>query len=365
MSKQMKKMLIIVGIVFGLIFSWYGIKKVFFIWAMSHYSPPPVTVSATTANSEVWQSYLTSVGSLTAVNGVDISSEASGIVKDIKFNSGQIVNKGDLLVLLDTSVEEAQLKDNESKLKLAEINYERDKTLAKKNVLSQSSLDTSLAQLEEAQAGVERTKAIIKQKTITAPFSGKIGIRQINIGEYLSAGTTMVTLQSLNPLYVQFNLPEQYLPLIYLQQPVDISVNLAGGMTVHGTITAINAKVNQTSRNILIQATIPNDGLRLYPGMFALVKIWLRKQNPVITLPETSISYSLHGNSIFIIKQNEKDKEGKPIMKAYRQYVEVGERRGDKVAILKGITAGNTVITSGQLKLQNGTPVVIDNTVEL
>lgn len=365
MSPQMKKMLLIVSIVFGLIFGWYGFKKLFIGYMMGHYTPPPVTISAATAAESSWQSYLTSVGTLTAINGVDISSEASGIIKDIRFQSGQFVKQGDLLVLLDTSVENAQLKDNQSKLKLAEINYERDKTLAKKNVLAQSSLDTSLAKLEEAEAGIERTKAIIRQKTITAPFSGKIGIRQINLGEYVSAGTPMVTLQSLDPLYVQFYLPEQYLSNLYLEQPIDIVVNSTNNLTIHGIITAINAKVDQATRNILVQATIPNKDMQLYPGMFALVKVWLRAQKNVIFLPETAISYSLHGDSVFIIKQEGKDKKDHPILKAYRQYVKVAERRGDKAAIAKGIQVGDQVITSGQLKLQNGTRVVIDNSVEL
>lgn len=364
LTPQMRKMLIIVAIVFGILFGWYGIKKVFFIWAMSHYSPPPVTISASLATTENWQSYLNSVGTLTAVNGVDISTEAPGIVKEIHFQSGQFVNQGDLLVLLSTSVEDADLKDKQAALKLAQINNARDKTLAKKNVVSQAALDTSEAQLEQAEANVEATNARIKQKTITAPFNGKIGIRQVNIGQYISAGTVMVTLQSLDPLYVQFNLPEQYLGELYLQQPVYIYINSSKTKAIQGVITAINAKVDQATRNILVQATIPNKEMQLYPGMFSLVKIWLRNQQNVITLPETAISYSLHGDSVFIIKADTKKKQKEPFLQAFRQYVEVGERRGDKVSIIKGLKAGDSVVTSGQLKLQNGTHVDIDNNVE-
>ena len=367
MSAQMKKMLLIVGIVFGCIFGFYGVKKVAFIYIMAHYQPPAVTISAATASGKTWQSYLSSVGTLTAINGTDISAEAPGIVAEIHFTSGQFVNQGDLLVLLNTNVEQAQLKNDTAKVKLAQINYERNRILMKKNVSSQSVLDQSAADLEEAQAGLEGTQAHIKQKTITAPFSGKIGIRKINIGDYVSAGTAMVTLQSLDPLYVQFNLPEQYLPELFLQQQVDITITTGnnGKQVFHGVLTAINSKIDETTRNILVQATIPNKDLHLYPGMYAQVKVWLHAKNNVITLPQTAISYSLHGDSVFLIQSKEKDKDGKPLLFVTRQYVKTGERRGDEVAILDGIKAGDQVVTSGQLKLQNNTPVLIDNSVEI
>ncbi len=365
MSKQMLRMLIIVSIVFALIFGWYGAKKIMFGWFMSHYEPPPVTVSASTASTKIWQSYLTSVGTLTAVNGVDISSEAPGIVKEILFKSGQSVQQGDTLVLLDTSVEAAQLKDNKARLKLAQLNYDRNKSLSLKKTVSQSTMDNLLAQLQEAQAGVETIEAKIKQKTITAPFSGKIGICQINVGEYVSAGTTMVSLQALDPLRVKFSLPEQYVSELYVQQPIDININLSGGTAVAGEINAINSKVDQTTRNILVQATIPNKDSRLYPGMFAAVKIWLREQKNIVVLPQTAISYSLHGDSVFIIKEEGKDKKGNPLLHAYRQYVKIGERRDNEVSILEGVKEGDQIVTSGQLKLQNGTHIIIDNSVEL
>ncbi len=364
-TPQMKKMLKIVGIVFGIIFGIYFIKQALFGYFMSHYQPPPVTISATTVTKQKWQSYITSIGTVTAVNGVDLSAEVSGIVKEVRFTSGQFVNQGDTLVLLDTSVEQAQLKDSLAKLKLAQINYTRDSTLLKKSVGSQSSADTSFAQLKQAEAGVEEIQAHIRQKTIIAPFSGKIGIRQIDLGQYLQAGTAMVSLQSLDPLFIKFDLPEQYVPNLYLNQPIsaDVNLNSANTKDLQGTITAINSKVDQSTRNILIQATIPNKNLELYPGMFAFVKIWLREQNDVIILPQTSIAYSLHGDSVFLIK--DKGKKGHPDLYVTRQYVKVGERRGDSVVIESGLTAGDQVATSGQLKLQNDTHVVIDNSVEL
>jgi membrane fusion protein, multidrug efflux system len=367
MTKQMKRMLVIVTIIFGIIFGIYGAKKLLFMYFMSHYEMPAVTISATTAKTKTWQSYLSAIGTLTAINGTDISSEAAGIITEIHFASGQFVNQGDVLIILDTEIEQAQLKNDQAKMKLAKINYERNQTLLKKNALSQSAFDTSLAELEEAQANLQVTQAKIKQKTIVAPFSGKIGIRQVSVGDYVAPGNAMVSLQSLDPLYVQFNLPEQNLPLLYLQQPIDISIysNGKGSKVFHGVLTAINSKIEQATRNILVQATIPNKDLHLYPGMFAQVKVWLKAQNNIITLPQTAISYSLHGDSVFIINSDKKDKAGNPLFYVTRQYVKVGERRGDEVAILEGIKAGDQVVTSGQLKLQNNTHVVIDNTVEL
>jgi len=365
MSQPMKKMLKITGIVFGLLFAWFLCKKILFMYFMSHYVPPPVTISASIATAKTWQSTIQSVGTLTAVNGVDISAQVSGIVKEIRFESGQFVKKGDILVLLDTGIEQAQLKDNQAQAKLAELNYDRNRGLTIRHVVSQSQLDTFSAQLDEALAGVEQTQAKIQQKTITAPFDGKIGIRTIDLGQYVSAGTAMVTLQSLNPLYVQFNLPEQYLHYIYLQQPIEVNMNLPGGKIIKGVITAINSKVDQTTRNILVQATLPNDNLEFYPGMFAFIKVLLKEEKSVITLPQTAISYSLHGDSVFIIKAEGKDSHKKPLLNAYRQYVKVGERREGEIAILEGIHVGDQVVTSGQLKLQNGTHVVIDNSVEL
>lgn len=366
MSKPMKKMLQIVGIIFGLIFVWYGAKKLLIMYFVGHYVPPAVTISASNATVKNWQSYLTSVGTLTAVNGVDMSAEAPGIVKEIRFASGQFVNKGDVLVLLDTNIEQAQLRDNQAQAKLALLNYNRHKELLAKKAVSQSQLDSVAAQYEQAAAGVEQIQAKIQQKTITAPFSGKIGIRLFDLGQYVSAGTTLVTLQSLNPLYVQFNLPEEYLPEIYLQQPVEVNVNIEGCCgVIKGSITAVNAKVDQTTRNILIQATIPNNEFKFYPGMYALVHVLLKDQKSVVTLPQTSISYSLHGDSVFIIRPLGKDKKEQPILNAYRQYVKVGERRDAEVSILEGVKPGEQVVTSGQLKLQNGTHVVIDNSTEL
>jgi membrane fusion protein (multidrug efflux system) len=366
MTRPMRRMLLSTGIFITVIFSVYLVKKLIFMAFMASYQPPAVTISSTVAKEEKWQSFLTSVGTLKAVNGTDISSEASGIVEEIRFQSGQNVKQGDILVLLDNSVEQADLNNAASQLKLAQINFDRNKTLLKKTYLSQAEFDTSSARLTEAEATLQGIQARLHQKIITAPFAGKIGIRQINVGQYLAAGTPMVTLQALDPLYVQFNLPEQYLGDVYLGQTVTMNVNLnSGSQTFKGQVTAINSKIDQNTRNVLVQATVPNPDARIYPGMFANVTLWLRGNNTVVTLPQTAISYSLHGDSVFVIKDSDAKHPKKNVLQAIRQYVKTGERRQNDVVIQEGLHPGDIVVNSGQLKLQNGTHVIIDNSVEL
>lgn len=358
----MSKMLMYVGIFFMLVFGWYGIKKGIFLWFMSHYEPPPITISATHAINKDWQSYVTAVGTLTAVNGVDISSEAAGVIEKIHFSSGEVIKKDAPIVKIKANVEQANLKSYQAKYQLAKLNYEREQRLFARKVISQAILDKYQAELLEAQAGVESVQAQIKQKTITAPFDGRLGIRQINLGQYVSPGTPIVTLQSLNPLFIVFNLPEQYLPELSLGQAVDVTINIENGKSVQGKINAINAKVDPHTRNVLVQAIIQNENYQFYPGMYGFVKIWLKLKKQAVVIPQTAISYSLSGDYVFLIKNE--DKNGQ-LLKAYRQYVKVGERRDDEVEIRHGLKAGDSIVTSGQLKLSNASPILIDNSVVL
>jgi membrane fusion protein (multidrug efflux system) len=299
------------------------------------------------------------VGTLTAVNGADLSSESSGTVTDIRFQSGQKVQKGDALIVLDNHIETAEVKNDAAELKLAQMNYARFKSLTTKNMLAQSEMDAASAKLQEAEAALEAATARLNQKTVSAPFAGKVGIHLVNVGEFVPAGTAMVTLQVLDPLYVQFHLPEQYLPDIYLLQPVEVLLD--HNQKVFARLSAINAKVDKTTREVLVQATLANPNETFYPGMFAQVKVLMKKEDHVVTLPQTAISYSLHGDAVYIVKPDPKKKD---TLIVQRQYVRTGERREDQVAILEGVKAGDQVVTSGQLKLQNGTHVVIDNSVE-
>ena len=363
-SKPMSKMLKYTGIFFAIVFSVYGAKKLMFLWFMSRYQPPPVTVSASAVQIKNWQSYVSAVGTLNAMNGVDLASETPGIIEEIRFNSGQFVRKGDVLIIMRSTMEKANLKQSQAQLQLTEMNYQREKTLFNKNVSTQAALDMRYAELLKAQANLEAIQAQIQQKTITAPFDGKLGIRQVNLGQYIAQGTPIVTLQALNPMYVLFNLPEQYLSNLQLGQPVDININSGENKLVSGSITAINSKVDQNTRNVLIQVTIPNDKLQLYPGMYGLVKVWLKEKNNTIVIPQTAIAYGLSGDYVFIVKNESKDKN-KPDLHVYRQFIKVGERRNQEAEIKKGLKVGDQIVTSGQLKLQDSTKVLIDNSVEL
>lgn len=364
MKKPMKKMLLYVGIFFAVVFGIYGAKKVIFLWFMSHYQPPPTTISATTATTKPWQSYVTAVGTLKAINGVDLTAEVPGTIESIQFNSGQYIHKGTPIITLQANVERANLKHQEAVLRLAQLNYDREKTLFAKNVTSKASLDARNAELLQAQANVESIQAQLQQKTIVAPFDGRLGIRSINVGQYVSPGTALVTLQSLDPLYVEFTLPEQYLADLALGEKIDVNVNIGAGKRVSGQITAINSKVDPNTRNVAIQATIKNEKYALYPGMYGYVSVWLNNRSNAVIVPQTAISYSLNGDFVYLVKDESSKKDGSELH-AYKQYVKIGERRGDIAVIADGVKNGDRIVTSGQLKLHQGSIVLIDNSVEL
>lgn len=357
---------ILLTVGFGGIFGWNVLRGYFINSFFANFEPPPVTISAVQAQEKTWQLYLKAVGSFVASSGVDISSEAAGIVKAINFSSGEEVEQGKVLIQLDDSVEQAVLKDNLAELSLTKLNYQRQRDLSKRGATANSIVDEAQAKLSKAEAAVARTQALIQQKTIRAPFGGKIGIRFVNLGQFISPGSAnkLVTLQALDPLYIQFSLPEQFLQKIYVSQPVALQVEAFGKTIFQGRISAIDAKVDSQTHNFLAQAMVANKDHRLYPGMFADLKIMLPQQNKVITLPSTAIAYTLYGNSVFVIKEEGKDKEGKPILRAYRQFVSTGEQRDGEVMIVDGLKAGDLVVDSGQLKLQNGTRVAVDNTVK-
>ncbi len=397
MTKKMTLMIIGLVVFFGAIFGWWGIRKVVDNYVRANYVPPPVAVSASKAIAKTWHPFIPATGSIIAINGVEITSEVSGTVTKITFDSGQVVQKGALLVHLDTSVLEAELNNGLANLKLAEINNTRNQILAQRNAVSKSAADVTAAKLQEAQANVQKVQAQLAQKNITAPFTGKLGIRLINLGSYMSPGDPIVSLQALNPLYVNFSLPEQEFKNLSVKQEVDVMVDTYPGMIFKGKINAINSKVTQQTRSINVQATIPNDKLLLLPGMFADVHVIRPQLDNVITVPQTAVDYSLYGDSIYVIKpysskhpEKTADKEAGffsrlfakitasiskklsasplPSHKDYyvvRQFVTVSERRGTVAAIAKGIKAGDLVVTSGQLKLKNNTRVVINNTVEM
>lgn len=365
MGKRMTIVIIALIIIFGGIFGFNVFRTHLIKQFEKNYVPPPATISATKAITQSWQPTLTAVGSLAAINGVNVSSEVNGSVIAIYFKSGQMVKEGQSLIQLDDSTDIEDLKNNQAELDLAKLEYARKASLWKTGAISKSDYDQALATLRQSQAAVNKSLVAISKKNIRAPFAGKIGIRQVNIGQYVNPGDTLVSLQSLDPLYVNFSLPEQYLKDIYLSQKVSITVDAYPNEKFYGKITAVNALVTVATRSIDVQGTLPNPKLQLYPGSFADVEVYLPEQKSVVTIPQTAVTYSLYGNMVYVVEQKGKDKKDKPILKAYQRYVTVAGMKNNRVVSEKGLKAGEMVVTSGQNKLESGATVVINNSVKL
>lgn len=368
MNKRMITMIIALVTLFGLIYGYKGITMYIGYQKFKQFTrsgPPPITISATKAKSQTWQPYLESIGTLQAANGVNISTETNGKIINIAFKSGQFVNKNDLLFHLDDSIDTADLQNANAELKLAEINYKRQVDLVKQKATPFSKRDEAKAKLQQAQAAVAKTQALIAQKYIRAPFAGKIGIRQVNLGDYVTPGKQLVILQALDPLYLNFSLPEKDLDVLESDQAIQLRVDVFPKEIFFGKMTAIDAHVNPQTHHISLQATVPNTERRLYPGLFADIKIMLPKEEKVVAVPETAITYSLYGDSVYLIERSGKDEKSQDILKVKQRYVTTGRHQGSEISILKGIKPGELVAISGQLKLRNDARVIIDNTVSL
>jgi membrane fusion protein (multidrug efflux system) len=322
----------------------------------------PPTVSTIEAAKQGWQPQLHSVGSLRAINGADLSAEVAGIVEDIKFDSGVDVEAGVPLVQLRAEDDIAKLQTLQANAKLAEINYDRDTKQLKAQAVSQAAVDTDEATLASAKAQVAEQQAVVDKKTIRAPFAGHLGIRQIDVGQYLNAGTAIVSLQQLDPIYIDFTLPEQALAKLALGQKVTVTNDAIEGKSFNGTILAINSKVDETTRNVSVRATLENPEHKLLPGMFANVSIDVGTPLDFITLPQTAVVYNTYGNTVYLVKKSEE--EGKPPLTVQQSVVITGETRGDQVAILSGVKEGDQVVTSGQVKLRNGSPISVNNDIQ-
>lgn len=346
-----------VALALGALFAWLGCAR-----GGGHFERPPVTVSALQARAEVWTPTLDAVGSLRAVEGVRVAAEVPGRVAKIAFASGQTVAKDDLLVQLDDSADRAHLDGLVAEEKLAQLHLQRTRKLYAARSVSKSNLDEAQANYDRARAQVDEQRALIAKKAIRAPFAGRIGIRLIDLGQYLSAGQEVVTLQSLNPIYVDFDLPEQDLPRIRVGQPVIVGTDAFPKSRISGEITAVAPEVTRSTRSFGVRAQLPNPEGRLLPGMFANVSVVLPERHSVVTLPQTAIDYSPYGNSVYLVHE-EKTKSGETVKVVRRVFVETGAKRGDQVAIEKGVSVGDVVVTAGQLKLENGARVRIDNRV--
>jgi membrane fusion protein (multidrug efflux system) len=325
--------------------------------------PPPTAVTTDVAKESEWQPTLESVGTATAVNGVTISTDLAGIVRQIAFESGNKVRAGDLLVHLDTTQEEAQLHQAEAQRDFSSVTLKRDKDLLEKHAIARSDYDNAEASYRQAQASVDQFNALIARKTLRAPFDGVAGIRQVNLGQYLKEGDMVVTLQAFDPIYVNFSLPQQDLSKLAVGQPVTLHVDAFEDQSFAGKITAINSLVDQTTRNIQVQATFANPEYRLRPGMFAKVSVIMTEKQNVVAIPATAIHYAPYGDSIFIVSEM-KDEQGKEYKGVKEQFIKIGQSRGDMIAITSGLKPGDEVVTSGVFMLKSGARVNVNNQIK-
>ena len=363
MTKRMVIMLVAVAVVFGGLYGFQMFKAAMIKKFMSTMMSPPQTVSATKAESSEWQPSIEAVGSLRAVKGADLSLEVSGVVDSISFNSGDDVAQGALLLKLRAEDDVAKLESLQATAELNQITYDRDQKQFKIQAVSQATLDTDAANLKNAKAQVAQQQAVLEKKTLRAPFAGHLGIRAVDLGQYLSAGTVIVTLQALDPIFVDFYVPQQSVDQVRLGQSVAVKVDAFKGQTFDGEIAAINPKVDASNRNVQIRATLKNADHRLIPGMYATIDIVTGKPQNYITLPQTAITYNPYGDTVYIVDTKGNDAEGKPQYVARQSFVTTGATRGDQVAVLKGVNEGDMIVTAGQLKLHNGTTVLIDNSI--
>src|SRR5205823_2240009 len=315
---------------------------------------PPTTVTSAEVKQENWPPLLSAVGSVAAVQGATISSELPGTVAEVGFESGAVVKKGDLLVRFDTSAEEAQLRSADADTELAKADLERARDLAARKVISKAELDSAESKFKQKSAMTENMRAIIAKKTMQAPFDGVAGIRMVNVGQMVKAGDQIVPLQSLDPVYIDFALPQQRLADLSTGLEVNMHTDAFPGRVFRGTLTAINSAVDVATRNVTLQATFPNSDHMLRPGMFAKVDVVLPRKEPVLAIPATAIAYAPYGDSVFVIEKKKDEKSGKESQVIRQQFIRTGETRGDFVTVTQGLKAGETVVSSGVFKLRNG-----------
>lgn len=325
--------------------------------------PPPDAVTTIIAAQEEWPATLNAIGTVAAVQGVTVTADLSGIVSRISFESGKTVQKGDVLVQLDTRQEEAQRSGAESQLQLARLNFQRMQGLVEQDAVSRAEYDAAAAAFKQAEARLGEIRATIERKTIRAPFSGVLGIRQVNLGQYLTGGDPVVPLQALNPIYVNFGVPQQEATEMHIGRGVRITVGELGGGEFTGRISALDSVVDQTTRNVQVQATLANAGGRLRPGMFVQTQVTLGADRHVVALPTSAINYAPYGDSVFVVGDM-KNPKGQTYRGVRQQVVKLGAARGDQIAVLSGINPGEEIVSSGVFKLRNGAPVQVNNTVQ-
>lgn len=361
MLKRMVVMLLLVGGLFGAIYAYQQFVAEMMKGFLAANANPPATVTAMSVKYQSWQPQIKAIGTLRAVQGVDLQSEVSGVVKTIHFQSGQSVKQGDLLLALESSAEQANLQALQASRELAEINLQRDRQQFQINAISQAQLDATESALKSRRAQEAQQRAILEKRVIRAPFSGRLGIRQVEVGQLLNPGAVIATLQNQERLYVDFNLPQQHLNQLHPGQQIELRANIDEPQTVAGEIHAINAAVERETRNIAIEGIVDNGQGRWMPGMFVHIQVNSGTPQQHLTLPQTAVSYNAYGSTLFLVQSGE---GADALPQAQQVFVETGSRRGDQVAIIRGIEEGDQVVTSGQMKLKNGTPLIIDNVIQ-
>jgi membrane fusion protein, multidrug efflux system len=371
MKKRMTIMLSVVGAMIAIIVGWNTLSAAKMKEFMSVGGIPPATVSTTKARMQDWQDAAGAVGSLRAVRGVDVSTEIAGLVRKVNIVSGRDVGPGTVLVELNSDVEQAQVNTLAVAVELAETTLKRDREQLSVQAVSQATIDNDEADLRSKEAQLTQARATLEKKTIVAPFAGRLGISTIAPGQYLNAGDKIVSLQAINPIYADFFLPQQQISRITRDQAVTVTTDAWPGREFNGKVSAINSTIDSTTRNIQVEATIANPDRTLLPGMYAKVNVQIGTVQRYITLPQAAVTYNPYGASVYLAQppaakpgEAAKSETGEPTLVAAQTFVTLGPTRGDQVAIVKGIQEGDTVVTSGQMKLRPGTPLIVNNTVE-
>ncbi len=364
MTKKMVIMLVVVGVIFGSVFGYQAFQSYMMKKYMAAGGSPEVTVSTAIATLQEWQPQISATGSLRAVRGVDVATEVAGLVQSVQIKSGEAVKASQLLLQLNADADIAQLQTLTAARDLSKTVYERNQKQFLAQAVSRASLDADAADLKVKQAQVAQQEAQVVKKTIRAPFAGRVGISLVNPGQYLNAGDKIVTLQALDSLYIDFYLPQQELSRLAAGQTIVAVTDAYPNRKFNGRISAISPKVDRETRNVQMEALVANPRHELLPGMYATVKIQAGKAGHYLTIPRTAVTFNPYGETVYVVETKGQTKDGKPSLAVRQSFVTLGPSRGDQVSILKGVKAGDQVVTAGQLKLRSGSPVVINNTVQ-
>jgi len=352
------------GIVFGGLAWFNNFRDQAIRAAFAPKDPPPATVSTARAAAESWRRKIEAIGTLLAIQSVDVAPQISGIIREIAFEAGQRVNKGDVLVRLDDNVLQADLRRLQAIRHLSTLTYDRQRQLSEKQFSAQATVDQAKATLDQNDADIARIRALIDQKTIRAPFAGELGVRLVNLGQYVDPGAKLVGLQSLDTLFANLTLPEQRVAQLRIGQEVTIWVDAFKDVEFTGKITTIDPQLDQNNRTVLVQVTVPNPDRLLRPGMFVSAEVRMEHKDDVVTVPKTAIDFSLYGDSVYVVTPGDGDTAGSGVRRVERRPVTLGEQHGERIAV-GGLKPDEEVVTAGQIKLRNNAPVVIDNTIAL